>query len=87
MSRSGSLAYRKAKIVPYNLFAFPPSVAVIGKGRKQERKPGLQCGISVVYTIVREYPGVVQNFKKTFTAEAQRTQSYYLLTAPAAQLT
>jgi hypothetical protein len=33
VSRSGSVAYRKAKIAPYNLFAFPPSMAVIGNER------------------------------------------------------
>ena len=32
MSRSGSFAYRKAKIVPDNLLAFPPSLVVIVRG-------------------------------------------------------
>jgi len=32
VSRSGSFAYGKAKIVPDNLFAFPPFLAVIVRG-------------------------------------------------------
>jgi hypothetical protein len=37
VSRSGSFAYRKAKTVPDNLYAFPPSMAVakIVPGKKR----------------------------------------------------